>query len=225
MTRALALAALVVAFGSPPARGGEIPDAVVVFEAADGLPDSVPSAAPPRFVLRQDRHVFVGGSEKIYSGLLEKNEAKAIERRIEALAKSGVLDAPASFGGDSDTRYRLRLPREGERDLLITGDPASAPPALQGLAALVSDLLRFDHPNLRPWSPAEYAVSAREGELVGGCRAWLLELPFDRVLAGPTRIPVADVERWPTGSDPASVCVDGRRYVVTFRPLLPGEQP
>jgi len=226
VTRALTLVALVVALAVPSVRGGEILEAVVVLEGADGLPDSVPSAAPPRFVLRRDRQVFVGGSEKIYSGLLGKDEAKAIEGRIEALAKSGVLDAPASFGGDSDTRYRLRLPREGERDMVITGDPASAPPALQGLAALVTDLLRFDHPNLRPWAPAEYAVSAREGELAGGCRAWLLALPFDRVLAGPQRIPVADVERWPAGSDPASVCdEDGRRYVVTFRPLLPGEQP
>ncbi len=225
MTRAQTLLALVAILAVPSVRGGEILDAVVVFEAADGLPDSVPSAAPPRFVLRRDRQVFVGGSEKIYSGLLEKNEARAIERRIETLAKSGVLDAPASFGGDTDTRYRLRLPLEGERDVVITGDPAAAPPALQGLAALVTDLLRFDHPNLRPWAPAEYAVSAREGELVGGCRSWLLGLPFDLVLAGPQRIPAADVERWPAGSDPASVCENGRRYVVTLRPLLPGEQP
>ena len=225
MTRVLTLLALVVVLAVPSVRGGEIPDAVVIFEAADGLPDSVPSAAPPRFVLRRDRQVFVGGSDKIYSGLLDKDEAKAIERRIETLAKSGVLDAPASFGGDTDTRYRLRLPREGERDVVITGDPASAPPALQGLAALVTKLLRFDHPSLRPWAPAEYAVSAREGELAGGCRAWLLALPFDRVLAGAQRIPVAEAERWPAGSDPASVCEDGRRYVVTFRPLLPGEQP
>jgi len=225
MTRALTLLALVAVLAVPSAHGGEIADAIVVFEAADGLPDSVPSAAPPRFVLRRDNLVFVGGSEKIYSGLLEKSEAKAIEGRVKTLAKSGLLDAPVSFGGDTEKRYRLRLPREGDRDVMITGDPASAPPALQGIAALVTDLLRFDHPNLRPWAPAEYAVSAREGELVGGCRAWLLAFPFERVLAGPLRIPVSDVERWPAGSDAASVCEDGRRYVVTFRPLLPGEQP
>ncbi len=109
--------------------------------------------------------------------------------------------------------------------MVITGDPAAAPPELQGLAALVTDLLRFDHPNLRPWAPTEYAVSAREGILVGGCRAWLLPLSFELVLAGPQRIAADEVERWPTGSDPASVCVDDRRYVVTLRPLLPGEQP
>jgi hypothetical protein len=225
VTRALTLLALVGFLAVPAVQGGEIPDAVVIFEAADGLPDAVPSAAPPRFVLLRDRRVFIGGSEKIYGGLLEKDEAKAIERRVEALVKSGLLDAPVSFGGDSEERYRLRLPREKDRDVSITGDPASAPPGLQGVAALVTDLLRFDHPHLRPWTPTEYAVSAREGELVGGCRAWLLPLSFDAVRAGSQRIAVAEAQRWPAGSNPAAVCEDGRRYVVTFRPLLPGEQP
>ena len=215
----LALAALLAA---PSAPGAEIPDAVIVLEASDGLPDAVPSAAPPRFVLRRDRQVFIGGSEKIHSGLIDKDEAKALERRVETLAKSGVLDGPIAFGGDANRRFRLRLPREDNRDVAMTGDPAAAPPALQGLAAFVDDLLHFDHPHLRPWAPAELAVSAREGERLGGCRAWLLELPFDRVLAGPQRVPAEDVERWPAGSDPAVVCHDGRRYVVTFRPLLPG---
>ena len=225
MSRAASLVALVALLVAPSARSADLPETTLVFEAADGLPDSVPSAAPPRFVLRSDRQVFVGGSEKIFSGLLEKNEVKAIERRLKELRKSGVLDAPVSFGGDTKKRYRLRLLGDEEREVVITGDPASAPPPLRGLAALVDDLLRFDHPSLRPWTPAEYVVSAREGELAGGCRAWLLQMPFDRVLAGPQRIPVVEAERWPAGSDPASVCEDGRRYVVTFRPLLPGEQP
>jgi hypothetical protein len=223
--RAPALLAAVALLAVPFARGGEIPEAVVVLEAFDGLPDGVATAAPPRFVLLRDNRVFVGGSEAIYSGLIERDESRAIERRIEALAKSGLLDAPVAFGGDSTVRYRLRLPRERDRDVAITGAPASAPPALQGVAALVTDLLRFDHPHLRPWTPTEYLVSAREGELVGGCRAWLLALPFERLLEGPQRIPVGEAERWPAGSDPASVCENGRRYVVTFRPLLPGEQP
>ena len=225
MSRAAALFALVALLAVPSARGRDLPEAILVFEAADGLPDSVPSAAPPRFVLRSDRQVFFAGSEKIHSGLLEKDEVKAIERRIKELRKSGVLDASVSFGGDAKKRYRLRLPGDENRDVVITGDPASAPPQLRGLAALVNDLLRFDHPSLRPWAPVEYEVSAREGELAGGCRAWLLAISFDRVLSGPQRIPVADAERWPAGSDPASVCEGGRHYVVTFRPLLPGERP
>jgi hypothetical protein len=219
------LASSVFLLAVPSARGEDVPESIIIFEAFDGLPDAVPTAAPPRFVLRRDRRVFFGGSEAIYSGVIEKDEANALERRVEALVKSGLLDAPVAFGGGSEARYRLRLPREDDRDVAITGDPDSAPAALRGVAALVRDLLRFDHPHLRPWTPTEYAVSVREGELLGGCRAWLLPLPLERLLAGPQRIPVRDVERWPTGSNPASVCEDGRRYVVTFRPLLPGEQP
>lgn len=223
MRRVLALAASVSLLALPSVCGDDVPESVIVFEAFDGLPDAVPAAAPPRFVLRRDRRVFVGGSETIYSGVIEKDEARALERRVETLVKAGLLDAPVAFGGDSENRYRLRLPREDDRDVAITGDPDSAPPALQGVAGLVSELLRFDHPHLRPWTPAEYSVSAREGELPGGCRAWLLPLPFESLLAGPQRMPVGDVERWPAGSSPASVCESGRRYVVTFRPLLPGE--
>lgn len=225
MSRAAALLALAAVLAVPSARAGEIPEATLVFEAEDGLPDAVPSGAPPRFVLRRDGRVFVGGSHRIYAALLEKDEVKAIERRYKALAKSGVLDGPVSFGGDASKRFRLRLPREDDRDVVITGDPAAAPPELQPLAALVTDLLRFDHRNLRPWEPAEYAVSARRGTLVGGCRQWLLPLSFEHVLEAPRRIAAAEVERWPTGSDPASVCVDDQRYVVTLRPLLPGEEP
>jgi hypothetical protein len=220
-----ALLLVVASLAVPYVHGEEVPEPVIIFEAFDGLPDAVPDAAPARFVLRRDRRVFFGGSEAIYSGVIDKDEANALEDRVKGLAKSGLLDAPVAFGGGSDTRYRLRLPREDDRDVALTGDPAAAPPALQGVAALVTDLLRFDHPNLRPWTPTEYAVSAREGELAGGCRAWLLPLPFDSLLAGPQRMAVGVAERWPAGSSPASVCEGGRRYVVTFRPLLPGERP
>jgi hypothetical protein len=225
VSRVLLLVVLVSLLAAAPARAGDIPEATLVLEAMDARPEGVSSAAPPRFVLRVDNQVFVGGSARIYSGLLDKDEVKAIERRVKALRKSGVLDAPASFGGDPSQRYRLRLSEDGGRDLLITGDPALAPPALQNLAALVTDLLRFDHPSLQPWEAAEYAVSAREGTLVGGCRQWLLPISFDAVLAGPQRIAADEVDRWPAGSDPASVCVNDLRYVVTFRPLLPGERP
>jgi hypothetical protein len=218
----LAVAGLLAA---QPVSGDEFPEAIVVLEAADGFPDSVPSGAPPRFVLGRDRRVFLGGSEKIYAGLLDRDEVKAIERRIKDLRKSGLLQPSVSFGDDTGKRYRLRLPREEVSDVLMTGDPASAPPGMRGLATFVNDLLRFDHPSLRPWAPTEFLVTAREGELVGGCRAWLLPTPFESIVAGPQRIPVAGAERWPAGSDPASVCHDGRRYVVTFRPLLPGERP
>jgi hypothetical protein len=218
----LALAALAAA---SPSGAGEIPEATLILEAAVVVPGSIPSAAPPRFVLKRDGQVFVGGSAPVYAGRLEKDEVKAIERRVKQLRKSDLLSPTVSFGDDTSKRYRLRLLKDGARDVVITGDPASAPPALQPLAALVLDLLRFDHPSLRPLAPVDYAVSAREGILVGGCREWLLPLSFENVLAGPQRLPADEAERWPAGADPASVCHEGRRYVVTLRPLLPGEQP
>lgn len=225
MTRPLALLALVALLAVPSASAGEVPQATLILEASVGVPGTLPAAAPPRFVLRRDGSVFVGGSEQIYAGLLAKDEVKLIERRVKALRQAGVLGPSVSFGDDTTKSYRLRVLKDGARDVVITGDPATAPPELQGLGLLVSDLLRFDHPSLRPWVPTEYAVSAREGVLVGGCREWLLPLSLDDVLDGPRRLAADEVERWPAGADPASVCRDGRRYVVTLRPLLPGEQP
>ena len=224
MRGAVTLLALLV-LGALPSGGGEIPEATLVLEAAVGLPGSIPAAAPPRFVLKRDRQVFVGGSSAVWVGQLDKDEVKAIENRVKKLRKSGLLTPAVSFGDDTSKRYRLRLLKDGARDVVITGDPATAPPALRPLASLVSDLLRFDHPTLHPLAPAEYAVAAREGVLVGGCRQWLLPLPFESVLAGPQRLPADEAKRWPAGADPASVCHEGRRYVVTLRPLLPGEQP
>jgi len=225
MTRPLALVALAAALGVPSAPAGEVPEATLVLEATVGVPATLPSGAPPRFLLRRDNSVFVGGSDQIYSGLLSKDEVKALERRVKDLRKAGILGPSVSFGDDTTKRFRLRLLEDAARDVVITGDPATAPPELQALALLVSDLARFDHPSLRPWPPAEYAVSAREGVLVGGCREWFLPVPFDDVLAGPRRLAADDAERWPKGANPASVCWEGRRYVVTLRPLLPGEQP
>ena len=162
MIRSLAVLALAAVL-APPVLAGEVPEATLVLEATVGVPATLPSAAPPRFLLRRDNSVFVGGSEQIYSGLLDKDEVKALERRVNALRKSGALGPSVSFGDDTTKRYRLRLLEDGARDVVITGDPANAPPELQALALLVSDLESFDHPSLRPWPPAEYAVSAREG--------------------------------------------------------------
>jgi hypothetical protein len=219
---ALALAALVAA---SPLAAGEIPDAILVLEAAIGLPGRIPDTAPPRFVLRRDRQVFFGGSEAIYVGQLSKDEVKVIERRVKALRKSGLLTPSVSFGDDASKRYRLRVLEDGPRDVVISGDPASAPPALQPLASFVSELLRFDHLTLRPWTPEAFALSAREGVLVGGCREWRLPVAFEDVLASPQRLVADEADRWPAGADPASVCYEGRSYVVTLRPLLPGEAP
>src|SRR6059036_1600298 len=110
---------------APSASAGDIPKAVVVLDSLTAtLPDQVPEAAPPRFVLLEDGQVFVGGTSRLAAGRLAKPEAK---------------------------------------DITVAGDPAEAPPAnLLPLARLVQQMLRFDHPSLRPFRPGAYAVVARE---------------------------------------------------------------
>ena len=88
---------------------GEIPDATLVLEAAVGVPGTLPAAAPPRFVLRRDGSVFVGGSEPIYAGLLDKDEVKAHRAPGQGAAQVGSLLGPSvSFGDDAIEAYRLR---------------------------------------------------------------------------------------------------------------------
>lgn len=221
MRRALA-AALV--FAAAPLGGGEIPGALLVLEVAPGSPGSDPSGAPPRFVLLRDGQVFVGGSSRVESGRLEKREAQALEKRAAALRRIPGLGSPIALGGASGPTMRLRL---ADDTLLIeaSGDPAAAPPPLAPLGTLLAELLRFHHPSLRPYTPQSYAIVVREGRLVGGCRPWSFPFPVAEAIAGPRSLPAAEASGWPTGAMPASVCVDDRRYVVTLRPLLPGEQP
>jgi hypothetical protein len=38
-------------------------------------------------------------------------------------------------------------------------------------------------------------------------------------------LPAAAATGWPTGATPAQVCSGDKTYVVTFRPLVPGEKP
>jgi hypothetical protein len=227
----LALAAL------PSVHGGEIPGAVIVLEAAPGTPGSDPSAAPPRFVLLKDGQVFAGGTERLEAGRLEKDETSALLKRAEAVRKLPGLalapdrgSAPASgssvsLGGDPARTVRLRLLDGKPLEVVATGDPAAAPSALAPLATLLADLLRFRHSSLRPFAPTAFAMAVREARLVGGCRAWGFAFPIAQALASPRTVSAAEAAGWPTGARPASVCADDRRYVVTLRPLLPGEQP
>ena len=69
------------------------------------------------------------------------------------------------------------------------------------------------------------AMTVREARRVGGCRTWGFTFPIAQALAGPRAVTAAEASGWPTGAVPASVCADDRRYAVTLRPLLPGEQP
>jgi hypothetical protein len=44
-------------------------------------------------------------------------------------------------------------------------------------------------------------------------------------LAAPNVVPAESVTGWPTGATPAQVCSGDKTYVVTLRPLVPGERP
>jgi hypothetical protein len=229
----LGLAALALAHGGPEARASEIPGAEIVLQAGPGTPGSDPSAAPPRFVLLRDGQVFVGGTERLEAGRLEKGEAAALQKSAAAVRKlPGISRSPVALGGDATRTLRLWI-REGPVEVVATGDPAEAPPTLAPLASLLSELLAFQHPSLRPYAPASYAMTVREARLVGGCRAWNFAFPIAQAQAGPRSVTAAEASGWPTGAVAASVCADdtgpsvsaSRRYAVTLRPLLPGEQP
>lgn len=228
-----AAAALLALAALPAVHGGETPGAVIVLEAAPGTPGSDPSAAPPRFVLLKDGQVFVGGTERLEAGRLEKDETSALLKRADAVRKLSGLPLPVSLGGDPARTLRLRLLDGKPLEVVATGDPAAAPSALAPLATLLADLLRYHHPSLRPYAPSSYAMAVREARLAGGCRAWGFAFPIAQALASPRTVSAAEASGWPTGARPASVCADdtgpsasaSRRYVVTLRPLLPGEQP
>jgi len=217
---------LFLALGGPAAETtGEVPGAVVVLDVlARTLPDDVPESAPARFVLLEDGQVFVGGTSRLAGGRLTSAEVKALDRRVADVRKLPGLAGTLRLGG-GEGRRRLLLRRGRPLDMSVLGDSSQAAPALRPLAALIDDLARFDHPSLRPYEPATYAVSAREGTLAGGCRSWPFKEPPAESVFAPRTLPGESLRDWPTGARPASVCVGDKTYIVTFRALLPGERP
>ena len=217
---------LLVSLGVPAAAAtGDLPSALVVLEVFGRVrPDDVPESAPARFVLLEDGQVFVGGTSRLVAGRLSSVEVKALDRRVAEIRKLPGLGGTVRLGG-GEGRQRLLLRRGRPLDMTVIGDSSQAASGLRPLATLIDDLARFDHPSLRPYAPSAYAVSAREGALAGGCRSWpFKESPADSVFA-PRTLTGDSLHDWPTGASPASVCVGDKTYVVTFRPLLPGERP
>jgi len=207
------------------AAAAEIPRAVVVLEAgAAPLPGQVAEAAPPRFVLLEDGQVFVGGTHGLVTTRLAGKELKDLDRRLSDVRKLPSLAGVVTVGPGMAVR-RLLLRKGRPLEMRIEGDLAAATPALQPLAALLLDLERFHHPGLRPYAPAQLALSAREGSLPGGCRPWTRPEPLAGSVFAPQAVSAADFASWPTGAAAASVCAGDKKYVVTLRPLLPGEKP
>jgi hypothetical protein len=223
LRRTLAAAALGLVAAS--ASGGEIPRAVVVLESSSvPLPGQVPEAAPPRFVLLEDGQVYVGGTHDLVTTRLAGRERKDLDRRLSDVRKLPALAGVVTVGPGRAVR-RLLLGKERPLDMRIEGDLTAATPALRPLADLVRDLEGFHHPGLRPYAPTQLALRAREGSLPGGCRPWNHPESLAGSVFAPQAVAAADFATWPTGAAPASVCTGDKKYVVTLRPLLPGEKP
>ena len=183
-------------------------------------------AAPPRFVLLEDGQVFVGGTHGARRrARLAGREQKDLERRLSDIRKLPALAGVVTVGPGTAVR-RLHLAQGTRRSTSASkAISAAATPALQPLAALVLDLERFHHPALRPYAPAQFALSAREGSLPGGCRRGRGRSRSPTACSRRQAVNAADFETWPKGASPASVCAGDKKYVVTLRPLLPGENP
>jgi hypothetical protein len=209
----------------PPLAATEVPGAMVVLDVlVPPLPGYAPTGLPPRFVLLEDGTVYVGGTRDVMAGRLAPPELKAFEKRVSDVRKLPALAGVVAFGPGNERRHVV-LRRGHPIEMILNGDPAAAPVALRPLAALVQDLAAFDHPSLKPYAPASYAMSAREGKPVGGCRPWTLPDPLLESVFSPRVVPAEGLGDWPTGANPATVCLGDKTYVVTFRPLLPGEKP
>lgn len=207
------------------ASAGEISGAILQLETFTPFrPDQVSEAAPVRFALYEDGQVFIGGTSVVFSGRLDKKEIQDLEKSVAAVRKLKGLGSSVSFGPGAQ-KSLLRLRKGRAVDISTSGDPAAAPSTLKPLANLLARLESFDHPSLRPWKPESFWGRAREQKLVGGCRSWSLSVPLASLLATGASLSYEQVRDWPQGASPASVCDAGRNYVVSFRPLLPGEHP
>lgn len=203
-----------------------LPDALVILEAQDApVPGLVPEAAPPRFVLREDGTVFVGGTRGLATMKLDGEARRALEQQIADVRRLPLAGA-MSFGSGPQ-RFRLFLKKGRPIDMELTGDPAQAPPVIQPLARLVRELSQWGAEGLRPYTPAGYWMSAREGTLDGGCRRWRGADPVSSAVFAPRVVTALEIKEreWPTGAVAASICEHDKRYIVTFRPMLPGEAP
>jgi hypothetical protein len=222
---ALLLAAAATIPTGSPLSAADTGEAILVLDVvAVSVPGRVWSAAPPRFALFEDGQVYVGGTSQLAAGHLEKSETKAIDDQLALVRKLPGLGSSMTFA-EGGPRYRLQVRKGKPLDLVVTGDPAAAPPAMKPLAALLTTLAAFEHASLRPYEPANYALAAREAAMPGGCRAWAFPVPLNEVVSGPHGVPPSEAVEWPTGATPAAVCEGGKTYQVTLRPLLPGERP
>jgi hypothetical protein len=219
--RSLALAGALLA--APPVFAALPANTVVALYAIGGTGGAeIADGSPPRFVLLEDGQVFVGGASRIASAKLPGKDMKTITSQIDRVRKLGNLASPVMLG-PGPQRFRL-VQRKGP-EVIAQGDPSRAAGTVKPLGTLIESLLAFDHPALRVITPESFLVSLQPGVPVGGCREWSLPVKPSELRKAPAVVPAAAVVGWPTGGHAASVCQGENKYLVTLRPLLPGEAP
>jgi len=220
ISRLLAPAVLALALPAT-LRAGEPKVELMLERSLPLAAGQVAEAAPPTFVLLEDGTLYLGGSSEILEGRLEGRDLKDLRKLVNRLEKKmSGLGSEVAFGSGAG---RSRLTLKKGRQIVAIGDPERAPEALRPLASLVETLSWFDCPSCRLYAPERYRLLVKRGQLIGGCRPWTFPLsPVDALVTARV-IRASEAAGWPTGIDPASVCVGDKTYVVALRPLLPWE--
>ncbi len=222
MLRLALVLGFTVAIAPPLAAAGPAEALVVLRVTPPSTLDRLYTSAPLRFALLKGGQFYIGGTTTMASGLLTDRERKDLEKRTKKVLKLKDVAAEVRLG-PGETRYELTLGDKTPRSFVAVGDPAAAPASLRELGSLIETLAAFDHVAIRPYAPQRFALSARVGGLPGGCRAWTFARSLEAVLAAPSVVSAGAARSWPWGVSAASVCHEGKRYVVTLRPLVPGE--
>jgi len=218
---ALALG-LAVAIALPLTAAGPADALIVLRVTPPSTADRIYASAPLRFALLKSGQFYFGGTTTMAKGLLDKRARKDLEKRMKKVLKLKGVGSEVRLG-PGETRYELTLGDKKPRTFLALGDPSQAPASLRELGALIAALADFDHASIRPYVPQRFALSARVGELPGGCRSWTFPRSLEAVLESPSIVSAQAARGWPWGAAAASVCHEGEHYVVNLRPLVPGE--
>ena len=226
------LVSIGLAFGALGARAQEPPPAQ--WLRLDPLPSEMRltpresfDGVPPRFALLTDGSVFVGGRRDVLRGALDQREMQAISTRLDLAMKSfGKAGAPKTLVvGEGPAIFRFSVLLGAPVQFVVMGAlPESAGLTLGPMPDFVRGLANFRHPSLRPFDPAEFAMVVREKSLAGGCRTAAGLPPLSQSLSAETVVKEVLTRTFPTGAEMAQVCEGARRYIVVFRPLIPGER-
>ena len=222
MLRLAVALGLIVAIALPLSAARPADALIVLRVTPPSTADRLYASAPLRFVLLKSGQFYVGGTTTMAKGLLDDRARKDLEKRMKKVLKLKGVGAEVRLG-PGETRYELMLGEKKPRTFVTLGDPAKAPAALRELGSLVAALAAFDHASIRPYVPRRFALSARVGELPGGCRSWTFARSLDAVLETASIVSANAARGWPWGAAAASVCQEGEHYVVNLRPLVPGE--